>query len=321
MMIDEPEAFLHPPQARLLGQLLADDRPHDRQTVIATHSGDLLRGLLDSGSKRVRVIRLTRENTVNRIAELTRDEVTSLWSDSLLRHSNVLDGLFHEKVVVCESDSDARFYAAVLSANSNDDSEYRIPDIMFTHGGGKSRIPQIARALTALAVPVVCVVDFDVLSEENPLRQIFEAVGGGWDTIVADWKRVKVAIDAKRAEMSTDEVKREVSEILNRTTARLFPPKVSEEISRVFRRASPWAVAKEVGERYVPRGEIFEAYRRVATALERHGVYLVAKGEVERFAPSIASHGPEWVAKVIESKDLRIDPELADARAFVSRLI
>lgn len=40
LFIDEPEAFLHPPQARLLGKMLAKDLPPERQLFLATHSAD-----------------------------------------------------------------------------------------------------------------------------------------------------------------------------------------------------------------------------------------------------------------------------------------
>ncbi len=39
-LIDEPEAFLHPPQARLLGKMLANNNPDNRQLLISTHSED-----------------------------------------------------------------------------------------------------------------------------------------------------------------------------------------------------------------------------------------------------------------------------------------
>jgi hypothetical protein len=99
LLIDEPEAFLHPPQARLLGASLVEDRPEGRQIFVATHSGDVLRGVLDSNSCDIRVLRLTREGPFNRARLLHNDRIRELWGDPLLRHSNILDGLFHECVV------------------------------------------------------------------------------------------------------------------------------------------------------------------------------------------------------------------------------
>jgi hypothetical protein len=40
----------------------------------------------------------------------------ALWNTPLLRYSSILDGLFHERVTICEADSDCRFYAAMLDA-------------------------------------------------------------------------------------------------------------------------------------------------------------------------------------------------------------
>ena len=44
LLIDEPEAFLHPPQARLIARILASDNDMPHQAFIATHSSDVLRG-------------------------------------------------------------------------------------------------------------------------------------------------------------------------------------------------------------------------------------------------------------------------------------
>ena len=47
LLLDEPEAFLHPPQARLLGEIIAAERPSRAQLVVATHSPDVLHGLMN----------------------------------------------------------------------------------------------------------------------------------------------------------------------------------------------------------------------------------------------------------------------------------
>src|SRR5579862_5505455 len=59
-LIDEPEAFLHPPQARQLAFHIAQAaREQKRQVIIATHSADIVQGALESGSD-VAVVRLER---------------------------------------------------------------------------------------------------------------------------------------------------------------------------------------------------------------------------------------------------------------------
>jgi predicted ATP-dependent endonuclease of OLD family len=108
-LVDEPEAFLHPPQATLLGQMTATKLAQDKQVFIATHSEHLLKGLLDSAADRVIIIRLERKGSIAKTKVLENQDIKKIWEDSLLRHSNILDGLFHKAVVLVESDSDCLF--------------------------------------------------------------------------------------------------------------------------------------------------------------------------------------------------------------------
>lgn len=321
LLIDEPEAFLHPPQARQLGKMLVAEKTSGRQLFLATHSGDVLRGVLDSNSPNVRVVRIRREGDINRVRELKNAEVAQLWNDPLLRYSNILDGLFHEKVVLGESDSDCRFYAAVADAVCYSRTpEAPRPDVMFTHCGGKARLPMVIRALRELDVPVACVTDFDVLSEEQPLRAIFEAAGGDWSDISHAWKQVKTAIDSKKPELSSEEVIREIQTVLTGISDASFPAAAKRQINTILRRSSPWSNAKAVGKAVVPSGDPTVACNRLLLKLREYGIFVVEVGELEGFAKSVGNHGPAWVNQVLE-KDLKTDSELAAARDFVSALV
>ena len=221
LLIDEPEAFLHPPQARLIGSMLVRNKVSPRQLIVATHSGDVLRGILDVNSPTVRVARIQRDGPVNGVRELSNDRLNELWKDPLLRHSNLLDSLFHERVVLAEADADCRFYAAILDAILVDDIQH--PDTMFIHCGGKDRMPKVLRALAAIGVGVSVVADFDVLRDENPLRGIVEALGGTWADIEGDWRRVKNAVEGTKPELNSDEVVAEIKSELDRVHQGMFP--------------------------------------------------------------------------------------------------
>jgi predicted ATPase len=82
MLIDEPEAFLHPPQARLLGTTLVQDRNKEQQLFIATHSTDMLRGVLDTESTDVRVVRIRRNGLTNTVRLLSNDRIKELWGSA-----------------------------------------------------------------------------------------------------------------------------------------------------------------------------------------------------------------------------------------------
>jgi len=321
LLIDEPEAFLHPPQARLLGTTLVQDRRKERQLFIATHSTDVLRGVLDTESPDIRVIRICRSGSMNSIRLLNNDRIKELWSDPLLRYSNILDGLFHESVVVCEADADCRFYSAILDAVvAGRPDGTRRPDLMFTHCGGKARLPVVIRALREVDVPVKAVADFDVLSDEEPLRSIVEALGMQWSNIRGDWNQVKSGVDGKKPDLNTDEVKKEIQEVLTGILTPTFPQKAKADIQTILRKSSPWAHAKRGGKSFVPSGDAHRACERLLAALRAGGLYVVEVGELEGFARTESGHGPKWVNAVL-TRSLATDRELEPARQFVLGLM
>lgn len=318
LFIDEPEAFLHPPQARLLGKMLAKDLPAERQLFLATHSEDFLKGLLDANLSKLKIVRLQRENTVNNVSTLNSADIKEIWNDSLLRHSNVLSGLFHSKVVICESDSDCRFFSAILSAQYDEVGEIA-PDVLFIHCGGKHRIPVVIKALKKLNVPLSVVSDFDVLNNINPIKLIFEDLGGTWVEVERDWELVKKEIELKRPEFLTIDLKKEIDDILNSTTERIFPKNKSSEINRALKKASAWTEAKELGKAYIPSGNATQAFERIQLKFKEKGFFILEVGELECFVKSIGNHGPKWVNEVL-TKNLKTDLELEIARKFVKEL-
>src|ERR1700730_4240377 len=194
VVIDEPEAFLHPPQARLLGRMLITEKTSGSQLIMATHDSNILQGILSADSAQITIIRLTREGELNRAAILEPDRVRELWSDPIHRYSNVLDGLFHRAVILCEGDADCRYYASVL--DSLDETATQSTELLFTHCGGKHRMPTVVKALRAVRVPVCVVADFDILKDERPLRDIVQALNGDWTKIEKAWRPVKASLDA-----------------------------------------------------------------------------------------------------------------------------
>lgn len=77
-LIDEPEAFLHPPQMRKLGQTLAEEV--NGQLIVATHSSDIMRGFLEGTRGNIRIIRIQRDENVNIIHEVDQPAIKKLWS-------------------------------------------------------------------------------------------------------------------------------------------------------------------------------------------------------------------------------------------------
>ncbi len=319
LLVDEPDVFLHPPQSKLLGRMIGKDLPQDRQMFISTHSGDFLRGILDSGNKNVRVIRIEREGSTNRICELNKEDLSQIWIDPILRYSNILDGVFHSEVIICESDSDCRFYSAILNAIVENEG-LTSPDVMFVHCGGKHRVPKIVNALSQLKVKVKVIVDFDILNNIQPIQSIIKELGGDWDLIKNKWKSIKQTIDSKRPELETSDIKKAIAEILEETNERIFPNKSAKKINSLLKKISAWSSAKEVGKHFIPNGQPTKDFKELTENLNQLGLFIVEIGELESFCKSVSNHGPKWVIEVL-NKDLILDPELEEARKFIKKIV
>ena len=316
-LVDEPEAFLHPPHARLIGNLLTKQKPNWRQLIIATHSGDFLRGALDSEVDNLKIVRLSRNSNVNHGRQLDVGDIQKLWSDPILRFSNVLDGLFHESVVVCEGDADCRFFAAVLEAIHG--SEHPQPDVHFSSTGGKDRLHVVVSSLVALGVPTRVVADFDVLKEEQPLRRIFEALGGSWSKIEKDWIATKKAVEQKAPPLTRNQVSSKIKEIMGASEETNMTEREIDQIRKTLKATSSWNLAKQCGVDIVPSGQARQLLNSLLSSLRSIGLFVVECGELERFAPTVGKHGPQFVAEVLK-RDLARDPELNGARQFVAEL-
>ena len=176
LLLDEPEAFLHPPQARLLGEIIAREKSPRAQLFVATHSPDVLQGLINVAPDHLRVLRIQRDGYVNRVKELDKELVKQISVDPLMKYSSVLSGVFHERVIICEADADCMFYSSLLDI-PNVHGE-RQPDVLFVHANGKGRVAALAKTLVALDVPVDVVVDIDILNDTVVLERVLDSLDG-----------------------------------------------------------------------------------------------------------------------------------------------
>jgi ABC-type sulfate/molybdate transport systems ATPase subunit len=262
LLVDEPEAFLHPGQARSLGRWLSiQAKERDLQVVVATHDRDFVLGLLEGSDDSVRFVRIVRDGDKNHFHELPPDEVSYSWADPVLRYSNVLQGLFHRRVVICEADADCRFYGAALDQLAEETQRRsQVDDLLLVPAAGKHGIPALARALMKLGVQTHAFVDFDVLRERKDTKAIVEALGEEW----------------------TEELDR-----LRRT------------VDNAVKSEGRWDDVKKFGLLLVPNGPPTSAARQLIGLLQRARVHIVPVGEMEGFDTEIPVKGSEWVSAAL----------------------
>jgi hypothetical protein len=315
LLVDEPEAFLHPPQARLLGRLLAA-RAVGQQVFIATHSADIVRGALEAGTP-VTIIRLAWENGERQSAILSHAAVRELWSDPLLRYSDILTGLFHDAVVLCESDADCRYYASVRDQLNPETGSQRRSEILFTHCGGKARMHTVVTALNAVDVPVVVVADFDILRDVGDIERTFSALGGDWQSLAPKRNVLNSALVAETRPLKSGATKEALLELFD-DSAEILSAQIIVQMKKLLKVDSGWDKVKRSGLAGVPQGDASAAAVELLNQLKVFGLFVVPVGELERFAPGIGGHGPAWVNAVLEQR-LHESPS-TEATTFVSEI-
>jgi hypothetical protein len=163
ILVDEPEAFLPPPQQRRLGSAIAGvGRERDASVIAATHSAWFLMGCIQSGAD-VTIVRLTYESATGAATarQLAPGSLRPLMNDPLLRSSRALEGLFHRAVIVGEADADRAFYDEI-NRRLNDVGR-GITDAQFVNAQNWQTEARIIGPLRRLGVPAVAVLDLDAL--------------------------------------------------------------------------------------------------------------------------------------------------------------
>ena len=165
LLIDEPEAFLHPSLSFKLGKEVAGIMSESHKRLfVSTHSPNFVMGCIQSGAP-VNIVRLTYRNEVATARILPNTEILRLMRNPLLRSTGVLSGLFYEFVIVTESDADRAFYQEVNDRLLKYSDGKGIPNCLFLHAQNKQTVRTIVKPLRELGIPVAGIVDIDVLKE------------------------------------------------------------------------------------------------------------------------------------------------------------
>jgi energy-coupling factor transporter ATP-binding protein EcfA2 len=165
ILIDEPDAFLHPPLARTLGtdlaRLAAERCGH---VFAATHDANFLMGAVSSGAD-VTIVRLTYREHVATARLLESSTLIELVRDPLLRATGVFDALFYQHVIVTEGHADRVLYDEVNHRLLRDGRG--ISDALFLNAGGWQNTRKLIRPLRKLGIPTAAIVDLDTIGKPD----------------------------------------------------------------------------------------------------------------------------------------------------------
>jgi hypothetical protein len=291
LLVDEPEAFLHPPLARQLGSNLAFlTKERGASLVAATHSSEFLMGCIASGVETT-IVRLTYDSGVAGVRVLVPGELKELIRDPLLRSTDALSGLFHRGVVVAESDHDRAFYEEINRRLVEED-ERGSPDTFFTNAQNWQTIPRIIGPLRQLGVPAAAIVDLDTVCEGK-----------------TEWDKFYKVMNAAESEI----------EAVN---------KLRNEVRQALR-ALPDKAYKKSGIGGLGKADQARA-RRLFEKLADFGIFVVEVGELEGWLAALGlqeSGGKGgWIVKAFQKLGSNPDgaayvkPAADDVWEFLDRL-
>jgi predicted ATPase len=288
LLIDEPEAFLHPSLAYKLGLEIARAVGNTNKRVFAsTHSASFLMGCIQSGVE-TNIVRLTYRSGIATARLLSDTDIVKLMRNPLLRSTNVLSGLFSEFVVVTEADTDRAFYQEINERLSRFIEDGGIPDCLFLHAQNKQTISTIVEPLRRLGVPAAAITDIDVLKEGGKnwsalleAAHLPEIEGAG---LAATRSSVHRAMEATGKDMKRD------------------------------------------GGVNILEAQELEGAKNLLSRLSEYGIFVVPGGEVEAWLKPLGAsgHGPGWLIKMFElmgenpDSEAYIRPSDNDVWKFIS---
>lgn len=274
ILIDEPEAFLHPSLSFKLGKEIASSSfRSEKRLFVSTHSPDFVMGCIHSGAP-VNIVRLTYRSEVATARILSNTDILHLMRNPLLRSTGVLGGLFYEFVIVTESDADRAFYQEINERLLRYKPELGIPNCLFLNAQNKQTLPTIIKPLRELGIPAVGIVDVDILKDGGQVLTNF--LKGGF---VPDLQCQSLAGLRNSVKQEMDKTGRDM---------------------------------KREGGVDILSGSDKEAANNLFNQLAEYGLFAVRKGELESWLSSLGAtgHGPKWLIDIFEK--MGEDPESPD---------
>ena len=316
ILLDEPEAFLHPAQAYFLGKWIGTNSDRlGSQLLVCTHSSNFLSGIL-AGTQDLDVIRLSREGNHTHYITLTSDIAKQLIGNPILSSQRVIEGIFHKGVVICEADADRAVYQSVASICHNSNRE-----VLFIHAHNKQTLAPVARVLKETGTPVAAIADIDLLRVENDLEDTYEALAGHpLERELKDRQKYLCSyVDSRPEEDVLKELKVNVDELivqLNNGEHSLEGARSA--LKRIQKDANKWSAIKRDGIKVLNEEQHANALQLIGS-LAKVGLFVVPVGELEGWINLGTHKKNKWIIPALEEINNQKTPE--ELKKFIGDIL
>jgi predicted ATP-dependent endonuclease of OLD family len=297
ILLDEPEAFLHPAQARVLGNwVAAHSERGDSQIIIATHNANFLSGIL-SEKPDADIFRLNRTEDHTSYNHVPSEATEKLVKSPILFSQRVMEAFFYKGVAVCEADSDRIIYQTVAVR------EFSNENILFVHAHNKQTIKQVVKLLGDATIPVCAITDFDILNSSDELGKLLEALRPNKDhsAMLAKRKEVENLISKRSEEEVLAEIIPRVSELLDQLrSGRHGLSGARGALNRVYGEATKWSAVKKRGIQGFPATQRVTAEEMI-DELRDSGLFVVPVGGLEGWLEVGTTRKNKWIVIALDA--------------------
>ncbi|MBJ6727348.1 AAA family ATPase [Geomesophilobacter sediminis] len=315
VLLDEPEAFLHPAQARQLGHWMSNFiATIPGQVIISTHNSNFIAGIL-SANHPVDIYRLNRVDDQTTYNQIPPKSIELLAKSPILSSQRVLESLFHKGVVVCEADSDRIFYSTIASSNIT------TQETLFIHAHNKQTIHIVLGLLKCANIPCCCIVDIDILNSKDDLNKLLISLksplinANQLKTLECLAEEVKAGSDAKAIEAIINNIEEFLTQLKNNehnfSGAR-------GAINRIKKEATKWATLKSSGLA-VLKGTLKDDVEHLIEELGILGIFPVPVGELEGWIDLGEVKKNKWIVPALEHLAIHGAPD--EVRQFVAKVL
>lgn len=291
ILLDEPEAFLHPAQARYLGKWIADNSDKlSGQIIISTHNANFLSGLLQS-DKKVDIYRLNRNEDDTTFKLIPPDATENLTKSPMLSSQRVLEAIFHKAVIVCEADADRIVYQTVSTLHHNNQ------EILFVYSHNKQTLKDVASLLIATQIPVGVISDIDLLNDETDFKNLILAVTQNEASaeLLAKRKEIADSVDNSSEQQALDKIKENIAEFLEQLSKNEHTYGGAKgAINRIRKETSKWIFPKKNGIEGFNL-EIRPKVLEVISELNEKNIFIIPVGELEGWMDLGTSRKNNWI--------------------------
>ena len=297
VLLDEPEAFLHPAQARYLGKWIADNSDKlSGQIIIATHNSHFLQGLLQ-GATEVNIFRLNRNDDDTTFNLIPPNATNNLAQSPMLASQRVLEAIFHKAVVVCEADADRIVYQTISTSCHNNQ------EILFVHSHNKQTLGKVASLLDAAQIPVGVIVDIDILNDENEFKNLFSEVTNeaASSELLENRNEIAKSVDKIPEQQVLDKLKDDVSEFLDQLKNNKHTLDGARgALNRIKKDNSKWDEPKKKGINGFDEA-IVSKVKDFIEELNNKKIFIVPVGGLEGWMDLGTTKKNKWIVSALDT--------------------